>query len=223
MPLLRLMEPFFFTVVKENIISVFKCCKGGDSDEQDQFDSDAAERFDTERLTAVTSESFDEQYANCDTCKPDKNKLAPAFFFLATSFNVELVYIILKSVTQFSYLNCDEFACSQAIERMQKIKCNYDDETNDCTIVLDRIKIKDVDKWQDPERLSTGMNPSLIESEEEMQQENLTMEPRVRESITLNANVKITFYRFHDFSLINADYFSNLMLLQKSLNPKYNR
>jgi hypothetical protein len=32
--------------------------------------------------------------------------MAPLFFFLASSLNVELVYIILKSVTQFSnFLN----------------------------------------------------------------------------------------------------------------------
>lgn len=30
--------------------------------------------------------------------------MTPMFIFLASSFNVELVYIILKGVTQFSYL-----------------------------------------------------------------------------------------------------------------------
>jgi hypothetical protein len=51
---------------------------------------------------------------------PDMNKslreredqdeeLAPLFFALASSFNVELVYIILKGITQFSYYNRQEF------------------------------------------------------------------------------------------------------------------
>lgn len=31
--------------------------------------------------------------------------MAPLFLFLASSFNVELVYVILKGITQFSYLN----------------------------------------------------------------------------------------------------------------------
>lgn len=35
---------------------------------------------------------------------PDKQELAPLFLFLASSFNVELVYVILKGITQFSYL-----------------------------------------------------------------------------------------------------------------------
>jgi len=50
---------------------------------------------------------------------PDMNKslreredqdeeLAPLFFALASSFNVELVYIILKGITQFSYYNRQE-------------------------------------------------------------------------------------------------------------------
>lgn len=30
--------------------------------------------------------------------------MAPLFLFLASSFNVELVYIILKGITQFSYV-----------------------------------------------------------------------------------------------------------------------
>lgn len=44
--------------------------------------------------------------------------MAPLFFFLASSFNVELVYIILKGITQFSYLTCnngkDEFSKNKA-------------------------------------------------------------------------------------------------------------
>ena len=32
--------------------------------------------------------------------------MAPLFLFLASSFNVELVYIILKGITQFSYVIC---------------------------------------------------------------------------------------------------------------------
>jgi hypothetical protein len=31
-------------------------------------------------------------------------ELAPLFLFLASSFNVELVYVILKGITQFSYV-----------------------------------------------------------------------------------------------------------------------
>ena len=33
--------------------------------------------------------------------------MAPLFLFLASSFNVELVYIILKGITQFSYVLCE--------------------------------------------------------------------------------------------------------------------
>jgi len=34
----------------------------------------------------------------------ETDQMPPLFFFLASSFNVELVYIILKGITQFSYL-----------------------------------------------------------------------------------------------------------------------
>lgn len=36
--------------------------------------------------------------------KQDDEALAPAFLFLASSLNVELVYCILKGITQFGYL-----------------------------------------------------------------------------------------------------------------------
>lgn len=37
----------------------------------------------------------------------DDEEIAPIFTFLTSSLNVELVYIILESITQFSFLNSD--------------------------------------------------------------------------------------------------------------------
>jgi hypothetical protein len=37
----------------------------------------------------------------------EDGEMAPLMMFLASSFNVELVYVILKGITQFSYLTCD--------------------------------------------------------------------------------------------------------------------
>lgn len=36
--------------------------------------------------------------------KKDQHEMTPLFLFLASSFNVELVYVILKGITQFSYI-----------------------------------------------------------------------------------------------------------------------
>ena len=37
-----------------------------------------------------------------------EEEMAPLFLFLASSFNVELVYVILKGITQFSYVVQDK-------------------------------------------------------------------------------------------------------------------
>jgi len=51
------------------------------------------------RSNSERSETDDEQ---------DEKTLAPLLVFLASSFNVELVYIILKCITQFSYVIADD-------------------------------------------------------------------------------------------------------------------
>jgi hypothetical protein len=36
--------------------------------------------------------------------KPSEKEMAPIALFLASSFNVELVYVILKGITSFGYI-----------------------------------------------------------------------------------------------------------------------
>ena len=43
----------------------------------------------------------------------EEEEMAPLFSFLTSSLNVELVYIILKGITQFSYINKGEDAITQ--------------------------------------------------------------------------------------------------------------
>lgn len=68
--------------------------------------------------------------------------MAPLFLFLASSFNVELVYIILKSITQFSYINGTD---EKSQGKIKKLKLKRSD--GDVTLHLSEIKIKDIDKW----------------------------------------------------------------------------
>ena len=42
--------------------------------------------------------------------------MAPLYLFLASSLNVELVYIILTSITQFAYLKQDERGNSMILD-----------------------------------------------------------------------------------------------------------
>lgn len=70
------------------------------------------------------------------------SEMAPLFLFLASSFNTELVYVILKGITQFSYFS------SQKDEDTRRSEVFRHEKTNgDLTIFLSQIKIKDFYKW----------------------------------------------------------------------------
>lgn len=73
--------------------------------------------------------------------------MPPLFLFLASSFNVELVYVILKGVTQFSYLVCNNGDCSKTNAKAAKLELFKSGP--DLTITLHKIKIKDFNKWTD--------------------------------------------------------------------------
>ena len=72
-------------------------------------------------------------------------EMAPLFLFLASSLNVELVYIILKSITQFQYINMGQevnFAKRTSVELISSPR------GEDVTLQLRKIKIKDLSKWE---------------------------------------------------------------------------
>lgn len=101
------------------------------------------------------------------------------FLFLASSFNVELVYVILKGITQFSYLIQERTQRNsiRAGEKKSRMELVYED--GNVTVVLNQIKIKDFDKW------------SRMKTDEEVQQltkENLNDLQRT-EQISHDANV----------------------------------
>ena len=65
------------------------------------------------------------------------------FVFLSSSLNVELVYSILKGVTQFGYLTlCDPEEVSGKLSKMQTVTSN-----GDTTLILNEIKIKNSQVW----------------------------------------------------------------------------
>lgn len=122
--------------------------------------------------------------------------MAPMFLFLASSFNVELVYVILKGITQFSYLIQERTQRNsiRAKEKMSRIELVY--ENGDVTVVLNQIKIKDFDKW------------SRMKTDEEVQQltkENLNdlqrTEPISHDAniLKMNERVTITYHKMDLF------------------------
>ena len=80
------------------------------------------------------------------------------FLFLASSFNVELVYVILKGITQFSYLIQSKTQRNSVRAEGKKSGMELVYEDGNVTVVLNQIKIKDFDKW------------SRMKTDEEIQQ-----------------------------------------------------
>lgn len=105
--------------------------------------------------------------------------MAPMFLFLASSFNVELVYVILKGITQFSYLIQERTQRNSIRAGQKKSRMELVYEDGNVTVVLNQIKIKDFDKW------------SRMKTDEEVQKltkENLN-DLQKPEQISHDANV----------------------------------
>ena len=72
--------------------------------------------------------------------------MAPLMMFLASSFNIELVYVILKGITQFSYLTCDNGKDDYIREKADKLNL-VTAKDGSKTLTLNEVKIKNLDRW----------------------------------------------------------------------------
>ena len=72
--------------------------------------------------------------------------MKPLFLFLASSLNTEIVYVILKSITQFSYIVCDDQNFRITSKKRDQLEL-IDERNGDCTIILNKIKIKNYEMW----------------------------------------------------------------------------
>jgi hypothetical protein len=66
--------------------------------------------------------------------------VAPLYLFLASSFNTELVFLILKGISKFSYLSCNNGTCQFSNDKAAKMTLEKKD--GNLTITLKQIKIK---------------------------------------------------------------------------------
>ena len=95
-------------------------------------------------------------------------EMRPLYVFLNSSLNVELVYIILKSITKFGLMQGESLAVSG---KADSADIKYDQWTGNATLDLRKIKIKDYAEWSRPSSLSLsgdtmktdGINSASIE------------------------------------------------------------
>jgi hypothetical protein len=88
---------------------------------------------------SITSEAFSEL-----SSKPEA---APVFLFLASSLNVELVYSILKGVTQFGYLTLADQTREDVKQKLSKMQVRRTEDT--LQITLTKIKIANTKNWKE--------------------------------------------------------------------------
>ena len=87
-------------------------------------------------------DTFDE-----DTQKESVSELQPLYLMLASSLNVELVYVILKSITQFCYLTYDSKTGAYSLSK-SSASISVDKETGDAVTEFSKIKVKNSQEWE---------------------------------------------------------------------------
>ena len=142
--------------------------------------------------------------------------MAPLFYFLASSLNVELVYIILKSLTQFVAIdpNTREFTST----KVQKVKIIDNGTSDDVTLELSKIKIKNYSDWAPSSGTDLFQNQYLGLLLDEEERKSVHQEDRLE----INLKVQVTFYQMGLFMKTFSDFYRQRKVLHTSLSPKFN-
>ena len=123
LPLTRLTEPFFFKIVIKRIKSIqWPCSRSQRNTKVERLndltfldrgieESDLGVNCDAIGDTSMTLQSetsrhvLDDDTTDSKKDEEEELEMKPMFLELASSLNVELVYIILKSITQFAFVS----------------------------------------------------------------------------------------------------------------------
>ena len=104
------------------------------SDEEDQEVKDLA------NSVKAATEKVEEKNA-----KPEE-ELSPLFMFLASSLNVELVYIILTSISTFTKVTRDKDNKS-ILENTDEINASLMENDSGCTLNIHHLEIANANRW----------------------------------------------------------------------------
>lgn len=108
------------------------------SDEEDQDVKDLANSV----KVAMEKEKAEAEEKNAEP----EEELSPLFMFLASSLNVELVYIILRSINTFSKVTRDENNMN-VLENTVDINASLTDNDTGCTLNIHRLEIFNANRW----------------------------------------------------------------------------
>ena len=130
--------------------------------------------------------------------------MAPLMLFLASSFNIELVYVILKGITQFSYLTCSDGKSDFMNKKTNKLIIKTENDGSK-TLTMREIKIKDLDKWSDVKA------KDVKESDKFIRQEVNTGDQMDEDSnvLRMKQKVEVTYHRLEIFKEMFSEYFDS--------------
>ena len=75
-----------------------------------------------------------------------EEELSPLFMFLASSLNVELVYIILTSISTFTKVTRDEHS-NTVLENTEEINASVRENSRGCTLTIHHLEIANANRW----------------------------------------------------------------------------
>ena len=104
------------------------------SDEEDQEVKDLA------NSVKAATEKVEEK-----NTEPEE-ELSPLFMFLASSLNVELVYIILTSISTFTKVTRDKDNKS-ILENTDEINASLIENDSGCTLNIHHLEIANANRW----------------------------------------------------------------------------
>ena len=143
----------------------------------------------------------------------EEKELTPLMYFLASSFNVELVYIILKCITQFAYVVCEDGNDEVARRKRDRLQLTTNERDGSATLTLRKVKIKNFRDW-DRTRAADLVQDNWVRAEQ----------PRAGEILQINQNITVTYHGLRLFQGLFREFnLRSFVLFHPSLSPKFNR
>ena len=157
LPLTRLAEPFFYRLVMQKLKAIKCPCSGSEDETKLELfndltflkrgirESDLGDRSSEKSSRDAATMASYADFGQADGTEEEEPMMKPLFMELSSSLNVELVYIILKSITQFAYLGA---STDTEISQAKKVATlERDGETGDASLRLSQIKVKNSGEW----------------------------------------------------------------------------
>lgn len=157
--------------------------------------------------------------------------LRPLFLFLTSSLNVELVYVVLHSISQFSLLGFVRYGFTKKQLQLYRRMEYSVNRFGDTTVRLRSYKIKNITAWQETsgknffrrsffEKPDSVANTGSIKNEIEL--EGFQSYSKEEKSEEVPTQVEVTFHRLMDFMNLFEQFGLTLDLLEQSLSPEFN-